>query len=95
MSMDDPYFPDRRGLPDWLTAMVFCQELSQDAPALGYMPSVYARFVTTPDTTPPKVGAADPIADIVRMYRLVLDHPEYRPTFPPDGTTGDMRGDLP
>jgi hypothetical protein len=49
----------------------------QDAPALGYLPSVreYIGAVPVPDATPPVVEAADPVADLVKAYRLIRDAP--------------------
>lgn len=47
----------------------------EDAPALGYMPSLREFLPPVPDTTPPTVEAADPVADLVKAYRLVRDTP--------------------
>lgn len=48
----------------------------QDAPALGYLPSL-REYVGAVDATPPVVGRHDPIADLVKAYKLIRDHPEY------------------
>lgn len=48
----------------------------QDAPALGYLPSL-REYIGAVDATPPVVGRHDPIADLVKAYKLIRDHPEY------------------
>jgi hypothetical protein len=50
----------------------------QDAPALGHMPSL-REYVGAVDATPPTVTTPDPVADIMRMYRLVRDKPWSTP----------------
>jgi hypothetical protein len=50
----------------------------QDAPALGYRTEPLIDAEAVQDGTPPEVTAPDPVADLVKAYRLIQDHPEYR-----------------
>jgi hypothetical protein len=54
----------------------------QDAAALGYHTEPLIGAEAVQDGTPPKVTAADPVADLVKAYRLVRDAP-YRVERPP------------
>jgi hypothetical protein len=68
----------------WLDAMVVPFDPPQDAPALGYhVPPVRTIGAEVmPDATLPTVTARDPIADLVRAYRLIEANPGYRPDLP-------------
>lgn len=64
---------------DWASVLVTWSDYlpPQDAPALGYHRGPLIGAEAVPDATPPTVTAADPVADLVKAYRLVRDHPEY------------------
>lgn len=48
----------------------------QDAPAIGFRTELFIDDV--PDTTPPTVTTPDPVADLVKGYKLIKDNPGYR-----------------
>jgi hypothetical protein len=78
--------------------MLWSDYFTPDAPALGFYAEPIIGAEAVPDGRPPEVTTPDPVADLVKAYRLIEANPGYRPDLPgPDRWIrwSDVAGDGP